>query len=176
MISLMTIPFSGVHADQTATLAGGRHRAKDRCVINQKDSGIGHEHFETRYAFVHRRVQLFNLAVFQFRSDQMKAVVDRRFAFGLLVPVINALNKRLAFVLNSKVNDGCCAAMGRGARAGEKIVGGLRAAERKLMCVCGSIPPGMTSFPAASITLSTSISSFAPITETTSPSISMSAL
>jgi hypothetical protein len=44
------------------------------------------------------------------------------------------------------------------------------------MCVCGSMPPGMTSFPAASITRSASMSNRAPMTETISSSIRMSAL
>src|ERR1051325_7602518 len=40
------------------------------------------------------------------------------------------------------------------------------------MCVCGSIPPGMTSLPAASIVWSTSIWRLAPMTDTRSFSVS----
>ena len=44
------------------------------------------------------------------------------------------------------------------------------------MCVCGSMPPGITSFPAASIVWSASISSLFPMMDTRSSSIRISAL
>src|SRR5688572_12145295 len=62
----------------------------------------------------------------------MKAVIDGRLAFSLFMPVIDALNERLAFVLNCEVDDRRGSAVGCGACAGEKVIRGLSAAERKL--------------------------------------------
>jgi hypothetical protein len=35
----------------------------------------------------------------------MKPVIYRTFAFSLLMPVVDALNQRLAFVLHSKIDN-----------------------------------------------------------------------
>src|SRR5260370_849755 len=51
--------------------------AENGIVINEKDTGIGHEHLETRYTFIHCGVELFDLFVFQLRGDEVKAIVDR---------------------------------------------------------------------------------------------------
>ena len=112
----------GVHADQTATLTGGRHRAKDRGIVNQKHARIRHEHLEARHAFVHGGVEFFDLFVFELGSDQVKAVIDRRFPFGFLVPVVDAFDQRLAFVLHGEVDDAGRATMRGRDRAGAKVV------------------------------------------------------
>ena len=126
----------GMHADQTAAFACCRHAAKDRRIVNQKNAGVGHEHFEARHAFVHRCVQLFDLIVFELGRDQVKPIVDRRLAFGFLVPVVDALDERLAFVLHGEVDDRRGAAVCCGARTGCKVVGSLRAAEGQFhVCV-----------------------------------------
>ena len=80
-----------MHANQAATRAGRGHGAKDRRVVNQEHTGIGHEQFEAGHAFVHDRVHLFDLPIFEFSCDQMKAIIDRALALGFLVPVIDAL-------------------------------------------------------------------------------------
>ena len=84
-------PILGVHANQTATRPGRGHRPKDRRIIDQKDARISHEHFEAGDAFVHHRIHLFDLSIFQLSRDQMKAIIDRALAFGFLVPVVDAL-------------------------------------------------------------------------------------
>src|SRR6266550_3224304 len=111
-----------MHADQTTALAGCNHAAKDCGVIYEEDTGIGHEHFETSYAFIHGGMQFFNLPVFEFSRNQMKAVVNRGFALCFLVPVIDSFNERFAFVLDGKVDDARCAAMRGGKCACAKIV------------------------------------------------------
>ena len=80
-----------VHTDQTAALSSRRHGAKDRRVVNQEHAGISHEQFEAGHAFIHHRIHLFDLPIFEFSCDQMKAIIDCALAFGFLVPVIDAL-------------------------------------------------------------------------------------
>src|SRR5207253_10846804 len=71
---------------------------------------------------VHDRVHFFDLTVFQLSRDQMKAIVDRAFAFRLLVPVVDAFDQRLTFILHGKVYDRRRPAMRRRDRAGAKVV------------------------------------------------------
>jgi hypothetical protein len=52
----------------------------------------------------------------------MESIVDGRLSFGFLVPVINALNERLAFVLDRKVDDACRASVGCGQCPGAEVV------------------------------------------------------
>src|ERR1700730_3249253 len=111
-----------MHADQTTALAGRHHAAKNGSVIYQEDTRIGHEHFETSYTFIHGGMQFFNLPLFKFSSDQMKAVVNRGLTLRFLVPVIDSLNERFAFVLDGKVDDACRAAMRGGKCACAKVV------------------------------------------------------
>ena len=92
MISLMTMPFSACMQIKPPRSPAANMRAEDRCVVDQKHTRVGHEHLETSDAFVHRGVHLFDLVVFQFSRDQVEAIVDRRLAFGFLVPVINAFD------------------------------------------------------------------------------------
>src|SRR6266540_4482351 len=87
-------PIFRVHAYQSATFTRSGHSTKDCRIVNQEDAGIGHEHLEARHAFIHRGVQLLNLAVFQFGCDQMKAIVDGCFAFSFLMPVVDPLDRK----------------------------------------------------------------------------------
>ena len=56
-------------------------------------------------------MKLFDLAVLQLGGYEMETVIDRGFAFGFLVPVVDALEQRLAFVLDCKIDNGRGAAM-----------------------------------------------------------------
>ena len=118
-----------VHANQAAARAGRRHRAKDRRVVYQKNSGISHEHLEAGHAFIHDGVHLFDLFVFECSCDQMKAVIDRALAFGFFVPVVDALKQRFAFVLHGEIDDRGCTAVRRRDCAGSEIIRRSRAAE-----------------------------------------------
>ena len=69
--------------------------------------------------------------VFEFGRDQMETIVDRCFAFGLLVPVVDAFDQRLTFVLHSEVDDAGGPAVSSSDCASAKVVGRLCATERK---------------------------------------------
>jgi hypothetical protein len=82
-----------VHADQTTAWPAADIARKIVASSTRNTPGIGHEHFEARHAFVHRGVELFDLFVFELGGDEMKAVIDRGFAFGFLVPVVDAFDQ-----------------------------------------------------------------------------------
>ena len=112
----------GVHANQSAALACGGHGAEDCCVVDEEDARIGHEHLEARHAFVHGCVEFFDLLVFEFGCDQVKAVIDCGLSFGFLVPVVDAFDQRLTFVLDGEVDDARCATVRGSDRSGAKVV------------------------------------------------------
>src|SRR5712664_4959090 len=62
----------------------------------------------------------------------MKPIVDCCLTFGFLVPVIDAFDKRLTFVLHSEVDDARGAAVCGGDCSGAKVIGSLSATERQL--------------------------------------------
>jgi len=61
----------------------------------------------------------------------MKAVIDCRLSLCFLVPVVDAFDEGLTFVLHSEVNDASGAAMRRGNGARAKVVGRFGSAEWK---------------------------------------------
>src|SRR5258705_13775654 len=61
----------------------------------------------------------------------MKPIVNCCLTFGLLMPVIDAFDKRLTFVLHSEVDDARGAAVCGGDCSRAKVVGCLSATERQ---------------------------------------------
>ena len=122
----------GVHADQTARVAGDAHGVVDRAVVDEEHARIGHEQFEAAHALIDHRLQLGQPFVGQIGANQMESVIDRRRPLGLRMPVVERLIERLAFALDGEVDDGRRAAECRGARAGLERVRGGGAAERQL--------------------------------------------
>ena len=121
-----------VHTNQTAALTGGRHRAIDRRIVNEKDAWIRHEQLETRHALIHHAPHLRQSFIFEISRDEMKTVINRRLAFGLRVPVIQCLSQRLALVLHREINDRRRPAVSRRPRPRKEIIRRLRPAERQL--------------------------------------------
>ncbi len=87
-------------------------------------------------------------------DDHVEAVVDRGLPFGLFPSSLAGLAQRLPLGLDGEVDERGRAAEGRGdacrsrnRRADVVPPNGMS------RCVCTSIPPGITSLPAASITL-----------------------
>jgi hypothetical protein len=77
-------------------------------------------------------VQLFDLIVFKFGSNQMETVVDGGFAFRFLMPVVDTLDKRLTFVLHGEIDDGGSASVSSCSSTSEKVIRRLSTAKRKL--------------------------------------------
>ena len=111
-----------VHADEAARRARRLHRAIDRRVVDEKDAGVSHEELEAHHAFVDQLAHLRHALVGQIGGDQVKPVIDGRLAFGLLVPVIDGLDERLAVILHREIYDRSRAAVRRGDRARAEIV------------------------------------------------------
>ena len=66
-----------VHADEAAAFARRRHCFEDRSIIDEEDSRIRHEQFQTRDALVDESFDFRDPIVREIRADHVEAVIDR---------------------------------------------------------------------------------------------------
>ena len=145
----------GVHHDQPAVAGRRLHGLQDLPVVGQEDARVGHEQLEAGDALADQLVHRLERVVVDVADDLVEAVVDRAVAAGLLVPerdlVLHALARAPA--RRSRRSSSCRPRPPRGCRS-------RRCPTRCVppngisMCVCASMPPGITYLPVASMTVS----------------------
>ena len=115
-----------------AVVGRADHGLKYRGVIHHYGSEIRHEHLEASNALPDHVVQFRKTAFGQVQDDHMKAVIDSRFPFSFLVPLLKRLLQGVTTLLHREIHDTGSASIGSRDGAGTKIARGDRATERKI--------------------------------------------
>jgi len=138
----------GVHADEAADLAGALHGPEDLAVVDHEHARVGHEQLERGDPLVDRLLHLGRGAFIHVGHDEVKAVVDGRYPFGLRVPGVEPGAERLPLLLHGEIDDRRRAAV-RG-RQGPRleVVARARAPERHVHVGVGVDAAGEDVLPA----------------------------
>ena len=107
------IPLMGLRGAQpgsiccvgAAVVGRADHGLKYRGVIHHYGSEIRHEHLEASNALPDHVVQLRETSFWQVQDDHMKAVIDSRFPFSFLVPLLKRLLQGVTTLLHRKIHD-----------------------------------------------------------------------